>query len=92
MKKTTVYFTTEEKDTLQELSYRESKRQKKRISIADLVRGAVRKCYLEKNDEHSATDAIDQLVAKTAGKLDEQWEKEIRETREAVNTWKPPTV
>jgi len=88
MERTTIYLNNIIKENLLDISLRESKKEGKRVGMAEIIREALLE-YLKRRGSavKSEAPATIRMLA-TKGALNEDFEKRVKEVQKKLNKWK----
>jgi len=88
MERTTIYLDNIIKENLLDISLRESKKEGKRVGMAEIIREALLE-YLKRrgNAVKSETPKVVRMLA-TKGALNKDFEKRVKDVQKKLNKWK----
>jgi predicted transcriptional regulator len=89
MEKTTIYLSEEIKEHLLDLAAKMSKRERKRVTMTDIIREALKEYMRKRGVRIDNRKEITKRMLSTRGALDsEDFEKRVREVKESFSGWK----
>jgi len=89
MERTTIYLEEKLKGILLELSYKESKKKRKRIGMAEIIRMAIINYLEQKEIFYQKRDVLRQKMLSVRGALGKKYAKRVQKVqKELRNTWK----
>ena len=88
MEKTTIYLSEEIKQHLIDLTAKMSREKRKRVTMTDIIREALKEYLRKKGIKLEGKQEVIRRVLSTRGALDsEEFEKRVREVKEAFSRW-----
>jgi len=88
MEKTTIYLSEDIKQHLIYLTAKMSGEKRKRVTMTDIIREALRDYLRKKGIKVVGKDEVIRRMLSTKGALkDEEFEKRVREVKEAFSVW-----
>ena len=89
MEKTTIYLSEEIKGHIADLAAKLSREERKRVTMTDIIHEALKEYLRKKGINLENREEIIRRVLSTRGAIDnEEFEKRVREVKEAFSRWK----
>ena len=92
MERTTIYLDDVVKQYLLELSAEESKKKKKRVGMAEMIRAALISYLKEKGKPVDDLESVKERMLSTKGKLSEDFEDRVKKVKKEFDKWKIESV
>ncbi|OGP64507.1 MAG: hypothetical protein A3K22_02985 [Deltaproteobacteria bacterium RBG_16_42_7] len=92
MERTTIYLDDVVKQYLLELSAEESKKKKKRVGMAEMIRAALISYLKEKGKPVDDLESVKERMLSTKGKLSEDFEGRVKKVKKEFDKWKIESV
>jgi len=92
MERTTIYLDDVTKQYLLELSAEESKKKKKRVGMAEMIREALILYLKEKGKPVDDLESVKERMLSTKGKLSEGFEDRVEKIKKEFNKWEIESV
>lgn len=93
MEKTTIYLSEEIKEHLIDLTAKMSKERRKRVTMTDVIREALKEYLRKKGIKVGEKEEVTKKMLSTRGLLDnEEFESRVLEVKEAFSGWKIRSV
>lgn len=92
MERTTIYLDIVTKQYLLELSAEESKKKKKRVGMAEMIRAALISYLKEKGKPVDDLESVKERMLSTKGKLSEGFEDRVKKIKKEFNKWEIESV
>ncbi len=87
MERMTIYLDDYIRRSLLELSAEESKKQGKRVGMAEMIREAIAEYLSKKGISIEETESMVNRMLSTRGTLCDDFEKRVKEAKEELNKW-----
>ena len=92
MERTTIYLDDVVKQYLLELSAEESKKKKKRVGMAEMIRAALISYLKEKGKPVDDLESVKERMLSTKGKLSEGFEDRVKKVKKEFDKWEIESV
>jgi len=92
MERTTIYLDDVVKQYLLELSAEESKKKKKRVGMAEMIRAALISYLKEKGKPVDDLESVKERMLSTKGKLSEDFEDRVKKVKKEFDKWEIESV
>ena len=92
MERTTIYLDDVVKQYLLELSAEESKKKKKRVGMAEMIRAALISYLKEKGKPVDDLESVKERMLSTKGKLSEDFEDRVKKVKKEFDKWEIGSV
>ena len=92
MERTTIYLDDVVKQYLLELSAEESKKKKKRVGMAEMIRAALISYLKEKGKPVDDLESVKERMLSTKGKLSEDFEGRVKKVKKEFDKWEIESV
>lgn len=92
MERTTIYLDDVVKQYLLELSAEESKKKKKRVGMAEMIRTALISYLKEKGKPVDDLESVKERMLSTKGKLSEGFEDRVKKVKKEFDKWEIGSV
>jgi len=92
MERTTIYLDDVVKQYLLELSAEESKKKKKRVGMAEMIRAALISYLKEKGKPVDDLESVKERMLSTKGKLSEDFEYRVKKVKKEFDKWEIESV
>ena len=92
MERTTIYLDDVVKQYLLELSAEESKKKKKRVGMAEMIRAALISYLKEKGKPVDDLESVKERMLSTKGKLSEGFEDRVKKVKKEFDKWEIGSV
>ncbi|MBI3399614.1 MAG: hypothetical protein HY026_10375 [Deltaproteobacteria bacterium] len=92
MERTTIYLDDVVKQYLLEISAEESKKKKKRVGMAEMIREALISYLKEKGKPVGDLESVKERMLSTKGKLSEGFEDRVKKVKKGFDKWEIESV